>query len=1399
MAGETEKYKLGWLEPGDNTAAPDIERERWLTVDRQLFGLFKVLGNGIVDGWDLITSDNTVLEITVSAGSGHVDYVVADTTEATTLELTADAVNYVYAGIDLDTYYSGFTRFLVTTTTPGDDTLLYLGKVTTNPTTSTVKVEDINTDGRQQLGFREALLQLLKEHRHIGGSESPSKINLETDVQGFLQPGNMSDLDASLILRGVIDKNRLPKLDHIEDLTNQGVLTHAQLDTFVQLLDNVGSRLMGEVSTTNLLKLILALKHVYPTIDEYLVNEVAFIPGISPEDMVDKDNTTAEVDYRTAAEGGTHTISGIPADSTSTFTKTWDENEEFDETDRVGTVVYGDSLMLSALENRVFVEDFDNVSDWQTAVTDISDVSATFYTDATTKEEGDASGKLDVGDEDSESVLTLSKTFNPQDWSQYERIVFSIYTDSAEHGDIYFYLSDSEAGSQSSHKLVLERNQSTVDDATQQIGWREIVIDISSYERSNIDFVGFYVSTSAGWNTDKPFSLNVDNMFVTSGNLFRSSGTARFTYGNDFQHVFSTIRWTSSDPDGTAIRVRTRVSNESDLLDTAAWSSYITESGGTIDLPVVGAVYRYIQIEALLESDDDRKASPQIKSLMLDSTVSSADFSFDYDSSDEWKSGSLHNIDADKVEGSITVRYAGDIGTYVMGADGSIERLNSDYSEKLKLYGTSAPLSFKQMKSGSSPGFGKVVSVEPGVDGTFVISDIENDRVLEVDRDGSVVWGLMGAYPETPSNPYDDIPEATAASSSSGTATDTTQERTLEPVGCYYDLENSRLSLMFNEDLASIYETGNIDVSKIVLRAGTRRIYLGEDNSEVEMFGMDREHSSLTDLTSEFFTGSNVLLIDLAQADSVSINNISDTGLPTLQISSPNINGFESSSTVDVQFSLSNISFATECGIRLWLDSNSSIDIYDNPNYTFSNVANGNHTIGAVLIDLSGNEYTQNTASTEVEFEVNTGTHSDYHLEVTSPKNNQKLASDTLSVVYNAYNMPAGAKIRYSVDEGAAIEYDGDSPLEIDDLETGDRSIEVFIVDSLGNRLAGEMASAEFGVTIGNSGSVSFSIQVQQDAVKSSDGIGNKSKTVDVAHTPVMIANVHSPMDARVVTSDRSVGDTTAFDVVVAKVGSPSYPNFYSVDGEGFLDGHSVVQFSSSGSVRVTCNDAVIARNESEAVNYLGSVEKGGEDEFLIGDASGRRAIVSVADTRTRTTSVVWEYESERIVSDFSRVPDNASEISVDENGLSTDSLFIRRDTPITFINDASENIRILSGSTSYEQFQADPDLSLFGSDFDSGTLEPGESYTVRMINYGTYYFFVWPSITTGTVFVTENPVSPQDKFVVVENDPISSSYSSRVVRMDAWGNVEWSFGETLVRMIKDARPVSDTEVVVTV
>ena len=1394
MPKQTDKYKLGYFEAGDSvTAASEIDRTRFLTLDRQILGLFEVLGNGIISGWELVSNDDTAYEITVNPGSGHVDYVAVDSDEAATVTILPDTVNYIYAGIEIDSYYSGYVRFIAYATPPEDETLLLLGSVTTNPSTSSTTIDSISEDGRVALSFQQALLDIVKEHRHLGGEDDPTKINLQTDVQGLLRPENMANLDASLILRGVIDKARLPKIDHIEDLVNQGILTHAQLDTFVQLLDNVGARLMGEISATNLLKLILALKHVYPTIDEFMINEIAYIPGISPDQHVDQVNTTADVDYRTSGEGGTHTITGTPADANQTYTKKWDEEAEFDEATRSGSVVFGDSIMLATLENSVYVDDFENVSDWNTTVESASDVVANFYYDPTKE-----SAKLDVGSEDAETVLLLSKTFEPQDWSEYDRLVFRIYTDSTEHGDVYFYISDSEAGSQGSYRIVLEKNRPTIDPATSEVGWREISVDLTELQREHVNFVGFYVSTNSGWNTAAPFTLNVDDMTVTSGNIFRPSGNSIFRFGNGFPHLFSYLRWDASEPTGVTLRARTRVANTEGDLEYAAWSSYLTLSGSAIELPLAATQYKYIDIDVLLEADSTARKSPQLKSLMLDSTATADDMSFDFDSSDSWKSGGLNNMDADLVEGSITLKYAGDIGTYILGTDGGVKQLSSTGADKLDVSGVSAPLSFVQMISGGS-GFGKVTAVDYSVDGNFLITDPENDRVMEIDRAGNVVWGLMGAYPEEPVNPWADTEENAAAAEESAATADTeeVQDRTLEMAGCYYDPATSKLTIMFNENTANLYTSSNIDLSKFILKSGTRRVYLGYDNADIEMFGIDREHASV-EVADKHFSASNVLLIELAQADAVALNNVAESDEPTLVISSPFVNELSVLSDVGSAFVVTNSIFGTECGIRLTVDSGTPIDIYDLPSYDMTSLADGTHVLEAVLIDMSGNEFTGSTASSAVDFLVETGVHSEVQVEITSPASNATVSADTLSISYAVYNLPAGGKIKYAIDGGTEQEHTAASPIEISGLDAGIRSVEVFLTDSGDTPLTGDFVSATISVIMSNRGSVPFTMEISEDAVFSESGVGSKSGSVTVDITPVKVANVHAPIDVRSVSSDKSIGDAGQFTVLVAKVASPSYPNYYSQEAI-FEDGFSVVEFALDGSVASSCNDAIIARSRGEALSILGSVEKGPGNSILIGDASGNRAIVSTIDTESQTTSVVWEYSSDRIISDFSRVPNTIFEVTVSDSGLSSSESFIQRDSSMTWINNTTENIRVLSGSTTPNQFAADPDLSIYGDDFDSGIIAPGEMYSHRMIDYGTFDYFVWPAISTGKIQVTNSPVSPHDKFTLVENDVTSSSFDNRVAMIDAWGNVEWTFGESILGRIKDARPLSGIEVVVTV
>ena len=107
-------------------------------------------------------------------------------------------------------------------------------------------------------------------------------------------------------------------------------------------------------------------------------------------------------------------------------------------------------------------------------------ISGVFELDDSTKIAGDASGRVGLNiDQTTNLAFTMSKTFAAEDWTNYNTVVFYLNTQSLEHGDLYFYISDSTYGIQDSFSLVLERNAPTINRDTKLNGWREIHVDVA--------------------------------------------------------------------------------------------------------------------------------------------------------------------------------------------------------------------------------------------------------------------------------------------------------------------------------------------------------------------------------------------------------------------------------------------------------------------------------------------------------------------------------------------------------------------------------------------------------------------------------------------------------------------------------------------------------------------------------------------------------------------------------------------------------------------------------------------------------------------------------------------------------------------------------------------------------
>jgi hypothetical protein len=1486
----TTKYNLGYFEQGDYISAI-YEMQRWETLDAQLSGLFNVLGNGVIEGWDLLISSG--LSIMVGPGSGHVNLVAVESTNSTEIaNLLPNSTNYIYASLTLTSYWDKSVNFSALTSLDTTGELLYLGYAVTNIDS----VITVNTDNRTNLGFVNTIRQLIKDHKHIGGTDNPPPVNLSTEVQGIINQNNLPDLDASKIMTGTIDEDRLPDINHITNLINQGTLTHAQLDSFVQALNITGNTLMGETSTVNLLQLLLALKHIYPDIDEYLVNEIAYIPGISPDNYVDNVNnhTTATVDILPSSQGGTHTITGASITGKNVYTKTWDTETEFETGTPSNVFIDGDSVELEAQENTLPFDNFTTSTGWQVITEDFSSVPSTITLDPINYVSTPPSGKITIGGQQVEVILSLTKTFDATDWSEYNYITFYLKTENVDHGDVYFYLKDVYSGTQDSYIKVLDRNAPTINMDTLQNGWQEVTVDISSYTRENINTIGLYVSTQKGWDTSKEFDLNIDKISLSTGNTYKEDGYLRLTYGGSFLYDFWRIRWDASIPTdihsiGLVFKVRSRVGNTPFDLNQAIWSSYtngITTNWSDIPLPS-GSLYKYIEIEVYFGASTDLSRTAFLRRLYLDYYIADTENSFNYNSKDDWDSGDLFNVDTLSVPNSMLIAKTEEVNDIFYGTSGSAVQLDDNLNELYNITGSMLPKSTYQSLNGLSPSLGLVTGVSRGSQGNVWISDPKNNRIIEVDKAGSLLYGLYGSFLSPPNDPYgieEFGPGSNEISTNTSTTTSTTTTlavgetidvlhgittttlavgETIDVLHSIYNPDEGVLYIVFDKNLENIYDPATkLDLNKIYVKIGTQRFYLND--STVELLGVPEEQynnwyalSTSTDPNAEFISQfkftSHVLKITLNGADKSLLNHMVYPEAPSIVIASPYAYQMVSS-TVSFQFLLYNFVLGTgtgQNGIRIFIDGVFNQDIYSDK-VTISGLIDGTHIIKAQLL-TAGVLDTNIEAIAEGTFIVAT-TITQPYVFITTPKINQIYSSSPIVLEFEVENysiLPTDQHVRYQIDSEAPIDYYSTEPITINDITAGKHTITVYLVNKNGVSWGYPYGTAMANFIVGLNSNARTMLYVDKEAIynitKSVTTTYNR-EYIDVAN--VYFGNIYSPIDVQIIPCETSKVNTSGLPtVLVAKLRSPSWltglggeanlnafvtaiqneftttttstmstlipttttttttPTSLSttttttttaipiktselIYGTKFLDGHSVVQFNLQGQTIFSNNAAVFANNKDEAETLLGSAQKIGDNELLIGDSVNKRAIITSTNLDTEKSQIIWQYNSDRFVSDFRLVLQDEKTIIIRDDCIDPSNISIVQNTIIIWKNNSISPVTVYSGKTTYDDFQLDQDLNLYGSEFRSQVLQSGESYAFKFVIVGEYDWFIHPNILTGKISVTKNRISPTDQFLILENDSLNSPFTSRVIKVDCWGNVLFSFGENYLVNPRDARPL---------
>lgn len=274
----------------------------------------------------------------------------------------------------------------------------------------------------------------------------------------------------------------------------------------------------------------------------------------------------------------------------------------------------------------------------------------------------------------------------------------------------------------------------------------------------------------------------------------------------------------------------------------------------------------------------------------------------------------------------------------------------------------------------------------------------------------------------------------------------------------------------------------------------------------------------------------------------------------------------------------------------------------------------------------------------------------------------------------------------------------------------------------------------------------------------------------------------------------------------------------------------SVIQLDMSGNIILSDNSISFAQNKDEIKRIPGSVEKLG-DQIFIGGGKNKYAYIFSASASSFTnvilnayfpynsrtsdqidfvndvfggssTSVsvlspVWSYKSKRNVTSFHLAKTNIQDVYIRDDSVEDNLFSIRQNTTIKWNNVSSKPVSVYSGSTDYDTFQLNPDLSIYGTEFKSTIIQPGESWSYKFVTAGEYDWFIYPDILSGKIIVSKPEMNADDEFYIVENDSLLSPQSSRVIRVDSWGNVVWSFGESYLTKPRRAMPMFNNNVLI--
>jgi hypothetical protein len=800
MAGRTPNFGLGYFDfkdSLDSSLSVDLEVNRFSTIDSQLFGLYSIFGNGIVEG--LIVSipggSQNPFSLNVSSGiyfingkSIQLDF------EKNIPEISSNSILYVYAGFTR-TLNSPIVANVFISNLSSAEGAVRLAQVKTGNSTIT----SIDLSYRQEISFRQLIIDEIAKHKHRG---DPDKIDLLREVKNSLPGARISDLDTAKIKRGVFKKERIPKLNH-NDLINKGFINHAGLETFVRTMPDRNRQLLGEVAAVNLMKQSFVSVKNDRSIANEMINSIIVSPGYTDNSIIDLENSTAVINFDSGC------ITGIPEEVNTISLIKYTTLGAFQSYTQINNITFSMGIPIPPIGSgdisppplddssseveayitpissssflgggsgdgggsggggAAFKDSFENASSsggYPGLFIETQSIpsSTTFgaSSDNTLRTDGIYSVKFRGGKKE-KLIFKRSVVIN-KNWSNYASINIDVRCKSVEHPAVYFYFynkNEADQLEQSDIYVLLSQNEITSNGNSSMQDFTEKSFEIASSDRNNVDSIVFEVA-----DVETDFVFNIDDIFISgflSGGGGSGGGSTIITqsYNSDGLLVYryestnlinlNSISFETVIPEGTSIEFRWRAGNNVLSIASEQFSDPVLSEQSIL---AVGRVFD-IQISFKAKEDTENQGvfidTPVLKGFTLQISSSGEFAGFNVAKVNQWMNGKGDNVKIDPTLfdlGDLTIKTPLEINSFFYATENSVQKSLPDFISYFGYSGTNLPISPIQAleidATDGRVGLDTPTSAVRLSNKNMIICDTYNDRVIEIDKSGNVIRGF---------------------------------------------------------------------------------------------------------------------------------------------------------------------------------------------------------------------------------------------------------------------------------------------------------------------------------------------------------------------------------------------------------------------------------------------------------------------------------------------------------------------------------------------------------------------------------------------------------------------------------------------------------------------------------